>query len=267
MDKTTATNLRVVLSGAVVLLLATGVAARLGALPWQRHAAPATATAAVPERTPTTLAPLDPVTRYQVPLSMSQPKRGAEDAIVTIVEWCDFHTPKCIAAEPVLSAVLQAYPKDVRLAFRHFADPSSMPQLEEHEFTRMAFEHAGKFFEAQALLEAAPAVATRDDLARYSAQLGMNWTTVQKDLNDHSFAGVIIADHTFAGMFDVKDIPAFFVNGRRLQGDASLAGFRQLIDDELTRTKQLVANGIPKDKVYAELIKNGKWEKPTLKRN
>lgn len=260
MSKTTGTNQRLILAGvAVALLLALGIGVQMVVLPAQKQA-PVLAAAPV-------LSPLGPVVRYQVPVSLGQPKKGPEDALVTIVEWCDFHSPKCKQAEPVLTAVMQKYPKDVRLAFRHFADPTSIPGLEEHEFSRMAFEQAGKFFEVKDLFMQQPSVGTREDIARYAKQFGMEWSKVLSDLDQHNFAGAIVADHTFAGMFNVKEIPAFFVNGRRLQGDASVAAFSQLIDDELKRTQQLLATGVAKDKVYAELIKNGLWEKPSLTRN
>jgi protein-disulfide isomerase len=259
MSKTTGTNQRLVLAGAAVaLLLALGLGVQMVVLPSQKPVAVAAAPA---------LPPLGSVVRYQVPVSLGQPKKGPEDALVTIVEWCDFHSPKCVQAEPVLAAVMQKYPKDVRLAFRHFADPTSIAGLEEHEFSRMVFEQAGKFFELKDLFVKQPGVGTREDIARYAKQFGMEWSKVLQDLDQHNFAGAIVADHTFADMFNVKEIPAFFVNGRRLQGDASVAGFSQLIDDELTRTKQLLSSGVAKDKVYAELIKNGLWEKPSLTRN
>lgn len=205
--------------------------------------------------------------RFHVPVSMSQPKRGAEDALVTIVQWCDFHSQGCKDVEPVIDELLKAYPAQVRVAFRHYADPSSMPGLEEHELTRMAFENAGKFFEAKALLMAAPGIGTRADLEQITAQLGMDWSTVQKHLDQHRYAASVVADRTFAAMFEVESVPAFFVNGRRLEGEANVAAFRALVDEELARAEKLVQGGVARDKVYAEAIKDGVWKKPNVARN
>ena len=52
--------------------------------------------------------------------------------------------------------------------------------------------------------------------------------------------------------------PHFFVNGRRLVGAQPVEKFAEIIDDELPKTAALLAKGIPADKLYDAVIKEGK---------
>jgi len=56
------------------------------------------------------------------------PSRGPDDAVVTIVEFSDFQCPFCRRALPTLQQVLERYPDDVRLVYRHFPLDSIHPR-------------------------------------------------------------------------------------------------------------------------------------------
>ena len=59
---------------------------------------------------------------YDIPIGNS-PVRGNKNAPVTIVEFSDFQCPYCSKAQPVLEAVLKAYPEDVKLVFKNYPLP------------------------------------------------------------------------------------------------------------------------------------------------
>jgi cyclophilin family peptidyl-prolyl cis-trans isomerase/protein-disulfide isomerase len=46
--------------------------------------------------------------------------KGPEDAAITIVEYADFQCPYCSVAAQNLNALLEKYPDDVRIVYRHF---------------------------------------------------------------------------------------------------------------------------------------------------
>jgi len=46
--------------------------------------------------------------------------KGPDDAVVTIVEYADFQCPYCSVASQNLKALLDQYPDDVRVVYRHF---------------------------------------------------------------------------------------------------------------------------------------------------
>ncbi|HZH78147.1 MAG TPA: thioredoxin domain-containing protein, partial [Archangium sp.] len=74
------------------------------------------------------------------------PSFGPKDAKVTIVEWSDFECPFCTRVVPTLKQIKEAYPKDVRVVFRHQplsfhanAKPAAEASMAAHE--------QGKFWE------------------------------------------------------------------------------------------------------------------------
>ena len=196
---------------------------------------------------------------YSIPVSMSQAVLGPEDALVTLVQWCDFPDPGCKKAEPAVQALLKRYPNELRLSFRHFfLDPSSRA----HYFARAAFEQGNKFWEARALLLADDGPYTDEKLEAYAKQVGLNWDYVKSAMDKQLYNTHLVGDRVFAKMFDVDAPPAFFANGRRLEGEATAQALEALVQSELDNAQQLVAQGIEKKNVYAELIKHGTFTNP-----
>jgi len=238
--------------GACAVALASGVfVGHLAGRPARtREAASPVAQAATPS---------PEIKRYKIPVSSAQPSLGPEDALVTIVQWCDFPDPACAAIEPALQSAMSSNPGLVRLVFRHFGRPENPGSALAHQFLAAAFTQGGKFWEARALLFAHKGELTRVQLERYAGQLGLDWANMAKAIDSHDFAPVITSDRLFASMFDVTQVPAVFVNGRPAPSPVTPAGLAKLVDEELKNSVQLVAGGVPKTEIYAELIKKGVW--------
>ena len=203
--------------------------------------------------------------RYNVPVSKSQPQQGPADALVTIVQWCDFPDPGCAALEPRLQELSKTHSEMVRLVFRHFARPNHPGSAIAHQFARAAHQQAGKFWQARALLLPHPDELTLADLERYSGQLGLNWETVRTAIEHHDFISAITADHLFSTMFDVHDSPAVFINGRSLGDHPTPELLVRVFDEELRHAVDLIAGGVQKADLYAELVKKGAWSPARLK--
>jgi protein-disulfide isomerase len=197
---------------------------------------------------------------FKIPVSPSQPSQGTEEALVTVVQWCDFPDPACKQSDPVLQKLLKRYPSELRLVFRHYVSATRKDSALAHQFSRAAFEQSGKFWEARALLLAHQGEVTHADLERYAGELGMDWSVVKKALDAGTFSGHLAADRMFAEMFDVKASGALFVNGRPVS--ASEQTLDALIKEELARANKLLAGGVQKAELYAELTKHGTWRPP-----
>jgi len=46
--------------------------------------------------------------------------KGPEDALLTVLEYSDFQCPACAAFYDELNKLMEKYPDDVRVVFRHF---------------------------------------------------------------------------------------------------------------------------------------------------
>src|SRR5690606_11545460 len=56
------------------------------------------------------------------------PPRGPPDAPITLVEFSDYQCPYCKSAEKIVAEVLDRYPTQVRLVYRHFPLDNIHPQ-------------------------------------------------------------------------------------------------------------------------------------------
>jgi protein-disulfide isomerase len=194
---------------------------------------------------------------YKIPVSPSQPSKGPEEALVTVVQWCDFPDPACKQTDPVLQKLLKRYPNELRLVFRHYVSATRKDSALAHQFARAAFER-GKFWEAHELLLAHQGEVTHAALEGYASTLGLDWSALKKALDAGTFSGHLAADRMFAEMFDVKASGALYVNGRPVAGTE--AALDALVKEELARANKLLAGGVQKTELYAELTKHGTWK-------
>jgi protein-disulfide isomerase len=228
--------------------------------------------AATEKRAPSAAAPIsssgdaETAQRFQIPVTKSQPSQGPVDAMVTVVEWCDLEGAECERSAAIGKAVVSKYGDHVRLVFRHFA-ASTVTSNRLHEFARIAHERAGAFWELRDLLGREKNPADPANFERYAKAIALDWESTKKALESRTFVNHVAADRMFAEMFEVRSAPAFFVNGRRARGAVTAASLGRMIGEELAHANKLVAGGVPKERVYAELTKNGAWQRPTANAN
>jgi protein-disulfide isomerase len=204
--------------------------------------------------------PSAPEERYKVPISISQPTRGAADALVNVVEWCDLQGDACRQSDAIVQSLLREYEGRMRHVFRHFPAEASPESMLAHEFARIAHEQGSKFWEARAALLANDDAVTMPRLKSIATRIGMDFSVFSKALKERNHAGYVGADGLFAGKFGVAQAPTFFVNGRKLRGEASRATLKQLIDDELAYAGKLAAQGVPLENLYTTITEHGLWE-------
>ncbi|HJX53709.1 MAG TPA: thioredoxin domain-containing protein [Polyangia bacterium] len=209
--------------------------------------ASATAAAKVPDEKPV----VDDVERYRIPLE--GPFRGAVNPKVNIVEFTDFQCPFCSQATGTLQKLLRQYPDDVRLYFRNLpmgfhADSSLAAQA------AMAAHAQGKFWQMHDKLFEDPAKLKRADIEAYAREIGLDVGRFKRDLDNQTWKGMVEADAALASQMGVVGTPNFFINGRPLRGALPIEKFKEIVDDELVRTKKLLAAGTPAERLYAKLM-------------
>jgi hypothetical protein len=62
--------------------------------------------------------------------------------------------------------------------------------------------------------------------------------------------------------YSVRGTPTFFVNGARFSGSKEVDAFAAEVDKRLAEASQLVATGVPRDRVYIELCAKNYVERP-----
>jgi protein-disulfide isomerase len=177
----------------------------------------------------------DPKRVYAVPVGGGDPCRGSKNAAVTMVEFSDFQCPFCARVGKTVEALLQTYPGQVRICFKHKplpfhqnAVPAAMAAVEAHQQSKFWEFHDRLFQNVRAL--------SRVDLERHAQDVGLDVRRVQEALDLNRHQAVLDADLRLADTLGVKGTPTFFINGRKLVGAQPIERFKELIDEALKKT-------------------------------
>jgi protein-disulfide isomerase len=207
--------------------------------------------------------PLHDGRRYKVPVSISQPKRGDDQPLVTIVEWCDLSGKACQDSEQATAHLLFDLSLRVRHTFRHLPNRGSKDSMFAHELARIAFER-GKFWELRKQLLARPAGAplTDGDADAIAQKVQLDVNALHADLREHRYTTYLFSDLRFADKFGVKQGPTYYVNGRRLAAPVTAERLERLVRAEADYAKQILARGVAQEQLYEEITRAGLFEPP-----
>lgn len=163
-----------------------------------------------------------------IPVTGIDHSLGPEHAPVTVVEYGDFECPTCKQAAPSLKLLLQRFPEQVRLVFRHF------PLEEVHPHALCAAEAAevasaqGKFWEMHDLLFDNQLHLRRAQLRSYAERLNLDLARYTAEMDDDIYRQRI-REHIDGGRRSgVRGTPGIFLNG--VIHDVS-AGMQSLFDE------------------------------------
>jgi protein-disulfide isomerase len=162
------------------------------------------------------------------------PARGPKDAPVTIVEFSDFQCPYCSKVEATIKQIGERYGDKLRWVYRDYP-------LNFHANAGKAAEAAtcandqGKFWEMHEKIFANQAKLGLEDLKGYAAAVGIDKTVFDQCLDSGKNAEEWKKDLAEGTKYGVTGTPAFFINGRFVNGAAPIDKFTTIIDDELER--------------------------------
>ena len=166
----------------------------------------------------------------------STPAKGNPKAPVTIIEFSDYQCPFCKKAEPTVQEVLKVYgPDKVRFAYRNFPLPMHTDARPAAEAAGCAAEQ-GKFWEYHEKLMAAKDLSPAN-LSTMATELGMDKKKFDDCYAAEKFKNDIEKDVKAGEEAGVNGTPAFFINGRMLDGAQPFEKFKEVIDEELAAQK------------------------------
>jgi protein-disulfide isomerase len=200
----------------------------------------------------------DPAKHYQVPAGENRPQLGPDDALVTIVEFADFHCPYCGKVAETVKKVQADNDDDVRIIFRQRplnmhakARPAAKAALAAHE--------QGKFWEMHdVLFEKRPGRA--EQFRELAESLGLDVAQFEADMESEEIAAMIKEDEDIATHYGSRGTPAFFINGRFISGAQPYSAFDALVKEELETAKKRVDEGVARGDVYETLMSEAETE-------
>jgi hypothetical protein len=196
------------------------------------------------------------------------PARGAEQPLVTIVQFDDMASPACGALSALLEVLLAQHPKELRLVWKDRPIPTLRPLgLTAALFGRHAFETEGHdgFWRLQRV---AVERLARDPEAHAVSPVGALFGVPEATADVHSkrtALGVKIDESMRLSLaLGVRSTPYLFVNGRALPGLPTLEALEAAVQQELAIARSLLARGIARTDVHAERTKQGTRPQPAM---
>lgn len=157
------------------------------------------------------------------------PVKGPTDAKVTIIEFSDFQCPYCQRANNTVSEILKAYPKDVKVAFKHLPLPfhqNAMPAAK----ASLAAGEQGKFWEMHDSLFQNQTQLSDELFIKEAQRLGLDVEKFKKDMASPEIEKQIKDDMDLAKKHGIEGTPGFFVNGVAVKGAYPIDHFKKIID-------------------------------------
>jgi protein-disulfide isomerase len=136
---------------------------------------------------------------------------------------------------PVLEQVLEKFPQQVKVIFKHFP-------LRNHKYAfkaaqaSMAADKQGKFWEFHDLLFKDYSKLNDQKVTEIRTSLNLDADQFQREMLDPGIKALIDADLRNGKSAGVRGTPTIFINGKLLR-DKSLKGFQRQINQELKQLK------------------------------
>ncbi len=157
------------------------------------------------------------------------PFKGPKNAKVTIVEFSDFQCPYCSRGKAIMEEVLEAYPKDVRVVFKHLPldfHPQAMPASK----ATVAAGKQNKFWEMHDKVFDNQGKLSDTYYEEAAKELGLDVEKFKKDFSDPKTEEIVKKDLALAKSLGVQGTPNFYINGVNLRGAYPLPEFKKIID-------------------------------------
>jgi protein-disulfide isomerase len=159
------------------------------------------------------------------------PSLGPQNAPVTLVEFSDFQCPYCIAAVPEIKAILDTYPKDVKLIFKQFPlDIHSHAEFAAR--AALAAQKQGKFWAMHDAMFSSHDLS-RENILALAQKNGLDMKRFEADLNSTDVHETLVRDIQDGDRAGVQGTPTIFIDGKRYNGQIQRNALKPVLDAEL----------------------------------
>ena len=172
--------------------------------------------------------------RAQVPLSGGI-ARGPENALVTIVEFTDFHCPFCRRVRPTIAELFAKFGDKLRYVHYDFPIAQLHPQAPRAHVAARCANDQGKFWSYHDELFAGPARSDNEQLETYAEEAKLDVAAFDQCLDSKKHEADVQKNIEAGKALGVNATPTFFINGRMVVGAKPLSAFVGIVEEELAR--------------------------------
>ncbi|MES1208088.1 MAG: thioredoxin domain-containing protein, partial [Pseudomonadota bacterium] len=160
------------------------------------------------------------------------PMKGNPNARITLIEFADYECPHCKRFQPVLRQIVDEFPNDVKLFFKHYPLP-------QHTNARLAAEGAvaaqkqGKFWQYQDKLWDHQDDLNPAEIDKVAKETGLDVTKFRKDIASDAVKAKVAKDHDEGASIGLQATPTLYIDGREYTDSRDTDALRDWIKDEL----------------------------------
>jgi protein-disulfide isomerase len=155
-----------------------------------------------------------------------EPALGPQDAPIKLVVFSDYLCPYCRSLSHTLDELLERYPKDLRVIYRHFP---IHPQADRLAQAAQCAQEQGQFAAFhRALFERS--TITLEELRPLAEQAGLDRAVFSSCLDSDRFRTRVEQDLGEGTRLAISGTPTVFLNGERLEGNQSLEALSARIE-------------------------------------
>ena len=160
----------------------------------------------------------------------NDPRLGAENARVTIVEFSDFQCPHCARFhEEIFPAIRSLYGDQIRWVFVNRFFSGGHPMAESAALAAECANRQDRFWQYADLVFEHQAELSRETLDGHAQSLGLDLVAFRQCLENREMASEVAADQAEGDRVGVDATPSFFVNGRKITGAQPVAVFNDIL--------------------------------------
>lgn len=197
----------------------------------------------------------DPTKVYAVPIE-GAPAKGPEHAKVTLVEAFEFACPFCERVNGTIDQLQKEYGNDLKVVYKNFVvhpDTATIPaqaacaahkQGKYEQMTKLIWE---KGFKAGRNLG-------RENMDKLASEAGLDMNRFKADIEGEECKKMVQQDQAQLASVGVQGTPAFYINGRYLSGAQPIDNFKRVIDEELKKANERVAQGTKVEDYYKKFV-------------
>lgn len=190
-----------------------------------------------------------------VPIMSNDASRGPRLAAVTMVVFSDFQCPFCSRVVPTVDRLAETYGSDLRIVFKNNPLPFHQHARIAAEIGQGVLDTVGNeafwryhnlAFERQKDMEPAT-------LLQWAVQVGADERSIKEGVDSRRWAGKIDLDVSTAHAHGANGTPTFFIDGIEIVGARPYEDFKEIVEEELTKSRALAKEGVPRDQIYTRL--------------
>jgi protein-disulfide isomerase len=164
-----------------------------------------------------------------------EPTKGPPSAKITLVEFSDFQCPFCAKAAFQIDEIMRQHPGEIRLVYKQYPIQLVHKEAVLAAEASLAANNQSKFWLMHDRMFSNANKLSRENIIAWAKEFNLDMPKFLKDLDSKETATLVARDIDEADYIGVLGTPTVFLNGRRYNGELTVADFGKVVEGELKK--------------------------------